>query len=313
MAKLDPSMIAWIVREKKKGTRNRVIAESMGVSIRWVQALWARHKKTGEVPVLGSPGRPRRQITEDEVAEVAGVHCEHGVGAVRMEDILAERGVYIPHNAIHRILGVLGLSRKEPRKAKKRSWVRYERTYSNSMWHVDWKLLDNKKWLVAYEDDASRLIMAHGVFANATSANTVLVLRRAIRKYGRPASILSDRGTQFYATESDMKRKGATLFERTLVDLGIRHILARVAHPQTNGKLERFYGEVQRKLPHFDGDVDRLVNWWNTLHHHSSLNQAEFETPELAYRRKMASKGTVRDEQSGEVYVYDGRNMRGVN
>ena len=32
--------------------------------------------------------------------------------------------------------------------------------------------------------------------------------------------------------------------------LGIRHILARVNHAQTNGKLKRFHGEIQRSTRH---------------------------------------------------------------
>ena len=28
----------------------------------------------------------------------------------------------------------------------------------------------------------------------------------------------------------------------------MRNILARVAHPQTNGEIQRVYGEIQRKL-----------------------------------------------------------------
>ena len=50
--------------------------------------------------------------------------------------------------------------------------------------------------------------------------------------------------SQFYASESEHKKKGASEFEQELVRLGIRHILARVNHPQTNGKLERFHGEI---------------------------------------------------------------------
>ena len=44
MSKLDESKVRCIVREKRKGTKNAVIAEQMGVTTRWVQKLWARYK-----------------------------------------------------------------------------------------------------------------------------------------------------------------------------------------------------------------------------------------------------------------------------
>ena len=86
------------------------------------------------------------------------------------------------------------------------------------------------------------------MFDEATAEHAVEVLEEAMSAYGKPASILSDRGTQFYATESEKKAKGVSMFEKRLNDLGMRHILARVAHPQTNGKLELVHGEMQRKL-----------------------------------------------------------------
>ena len=42
------------------------------------------------------------------------------------------------------------------------SGVRYERTYSNSMWHTDYKLLDDGRWFIAYQDDASRFLTGFG-------------------------------------------------------------------------------------------------------------------------------------------------------
>ena len=39
MKKLDKSKVEWIIREKRKGTHNRMIAEQYGISVRWVQKL----------------------------------------------------------------------------------------------------------------------------------------------------------------------------------------------------------------------------------------------------------------------------------
>jgi putative transposase len=303
MAKLDPVKISWIVHQKEKGTCNQVIAHSMNVSVRWIQKLYSRYRSTGIIPVLQHPGRPKRQITEQETSLVSSAFEKYRCCAVFLEKtIRINTGIHIPHNIIHRILRSKGLASEQPKKSRKRKWVRYERTYSNSMWHTDWKQLDDGRWLVCYEDDASRFIAGHGIFDNATSEHAVEILKEAIKKHGRPASILTDHGSQFYANESEYKTRGATEFEKTLVQLGIKHILARVNHPQTNGKLERFHGEIKRKQKWF-GSIDELIHWWNYTKPHMSLDWDNLETPAKAFVRKMPEPGTtVIDEQSGEVY-----------
>ena len=137
----------------------------------------------------------------------------------------------------------------QPKKSGQRRWVRYERTYSNSMWHTDYKLLDDGRWFIAYMDDAPRCIIGFGVFDAAAGRHTLEVLGKAMEEHGIPASVLTDRGSQFYANESESKRRGRTEFEKELVRRDIRHVVARSNHPQTNGKQERFHGELQRRLP----------------------------------------------------------------
>ena len=197
------------------------------------------------------------------------------------------------------------------KKQKRRKWIRYERKHSNSMWHTDYKQLDDGRWFISYEDDASRYVTGWGVFDEATTEHAIEVLDQAIAGHGKPRSILSDRGSQFYATESEKKSKGVSGFERHLENLGIRHILARVAHPQTNGKLERIHGELQRKPslfedvagplgsacpinpPRIEKDpIARLMKWYNYDRPHMSLDATIEETPAMAFKRKMPPTGT---------------------
>ena len=99
------------------------------------------------------------------------------------------------HNKIHKYLADNGLSKEEPNKKKQRSYVRYEREHSMSLWHTDWKkLTGTNKWLIAYEDDASRMIMAWEVFDSPTTEASLEVLYKAIKTYGKPKAILTDRG-----------------------------------------------------------------------------------------------------------------------
>ena len=303
-AKLDPVKVGWIVREMEKGTKTSAkIVDRMGVSARRVQQLYAEYRRTGAVPVLGMPGRPRKEIPDHAKIEIEAAFRLHRLGAVRLERILDTTArIHIPHNTIHRIMREKGLAARQPKKSSRRAWVRYERTYSNSMWHTDYKLLDDGRWFIAYQDDASRFIVGYGVFEEATGRHAIEVLAKSMEEHGKPASILTDRGSQFYANEAETRERGESEFEKELVRLGIRQILARAGHPQTNGKLERFHGEIQRKLKWFSG-IDEFVRWYNYDRPHDSLDRETLETPARAFVRKMPKSGeTVKDGATGEVY-----------
>jgi putative transposase len=302
--KLDPVKVEWIVKEREKGElTNKEIAERMGVSPLWVKVLYRRYREAGEVPRIMKPGRKRVETSGQEKEAVMAARQAYGVGAVVLEKVLdAAYGTHIPHNRIHKVLKEMGLARDEPRKKERRKWVRYEREFSNSLWHADWTLIPGKGWMMVYLDDASRFITGYGLFPEATSQHSLEVLKQAIAKWGKPASILTDRGIQFYAEEAGDRLRGLTVFEKYLIEEDIRHVLSRVNHPQTNGKAERFFGTVKAKLPMFLGDVDGLVKWYNEVRPHMSLNLDAIETPHQAFVRKMPRQGRVVDEKSGEIY-----------
>ena len=116
------------------------------------------------------------------------------------------------------------------------------------------------------------------------------------------------------------------MFEKKLVQLGIKQVMARVRHPQTNGKLERFHSEIKQHLKSFedesasntvrnadpDGHVGnpfhtagatdpmtRLVDWYNNLPH-MSLKDGK-ETPAEAYVRKQAPKDITAEEMESHA------------
>ncbi len=49
-----------------------------------------------------------------------------------------------------------------------------------------------------------------------------------------------------------------------MAENGVKHIVARIKHPQTNGKIERFFGEVERRVEKF-GSVEAVVRWHNEI------------------------------------------------
>ena len=152
--------------------------------------------------------------------------------------------------------------------------------------------------LVVYEDDASRFVVGHGLFREATSHHAVEVLKEAIGRYGRPKSVLSDRGVQFYAVEAEARVKGLTEFELYLMRSHIRHVLGRVSHPQTNGKIEKLFDEVGKKIRWFSS-VDDWVEWYNMVKPHGAL---DLGTPIDAYYGKMPQTDVLADPSVVEAW-----------
>ena len=288
--KLNDRKVRWLIQEKLRGRGSGELALIQKVTRRRVEQLWQTYRKTGVIPTLKTPGRPSRNRDLKEATMILEAYDQHRLGAVNLERIINTKlGVRIPHNRIHEVLRMNSKATPQPSKQQRRTWVRCERAHSMSLWHMDWKQLSTGEWFLAIMDDASRFIVAYGVYPQATTENTLTILNEAIAKYGRPLEILTDRGSQFYANEGERKEKGVSQFEQYLADNGIRHILCRVNHPQTNGKLERFYGVLEDKMIRRAqiATIPEYVHWHNEIKPHMSLNWEKLETPIQAFHRKL--------------------------
>ncbi len=91
-------------------------------------------------------------------------------------------------------------------------------------------------------------------------------------QYGIHEELLTDHGTQFVSARE--LEAAQHIFKEFLNQHGIKHIVARVKHYQTNGKIERFYGEMERRIKKFQS-VDEIDFWHNDIKPHSSLNYDE--------------------------------------
>ena len=98
MKKLDQSKVECIVEEKRKGTKNAIIAETMNISIIYVQKLWARFKNTpkGMIVFPAPMGRPRRSLpTRNEQSAVLWTRRKISGGANRIWSNLKNVGISI--------------------------------------------------------------------------------------------------------------------------------------------------------------------------------------------------------------------------
>jgi transposase InsO family protein len=122
----------------------------------------------------------------------------------------------------------------------------FERAKPNQLWQTDLftfvlKRQNRRVYLVAFMDDHSRFLVGYGLHASQSSALVLEVLRAAITSYGAAEEILTDNGSQYVTW------RGKSVFTRELEKRGIRQVIARPRHPQTLGKIERFWGTLWRE------------------------------------------------------------------
>jgi len=290
MKKPNQRKIKWILGEMERGELSvNKIARIQKITPRWARELYRRYKETSQYPYPRKPGKKPKPISEEDISRVLAMKNKHPLsGALTIEKLLDREGKHIPHNRIHRILKEKGLAKSEPKKQKRRKWIRYERKHTNSLWHTDWfENVENGNKMILYEDDASRFIPKGKVFSHATAENSKSVLKDTLIEYYKPKQVISDHGTQF----TSLPRKGCldpepNTYQTCLENLGIKHIKSRVNHPQSNGKVERAGGTIRRLTEHF-GSLDRALEYYNFERPHWSLNIDECETPFKAYIRKM--------------------------
>ena len=287
MKKLNQQKIRWIITQIDKGTRSTYrIAKTQQITPRWARELHQRFHKIHQYPYPKKSGRKPKPVSEEEKKIVLETRQQHPLSAVTLEKILNEQGIHIGHNRIHKILKQEGLAKDEPHKQRRRKWVRYERRYSNSLWHADW-FEEQQEQIILFEDDASRLITGYGVFSKANMENTNQVLNQAIKKYGIPKQMMTDHGTQFTTLPRETcPDPQQNMFQQLLKRYGIIHIKARVKHPQSNGKVERAGQTIQQLRKHFT-DWDETVYYYNFKRPHSSLENGHLRTPHQAFFDKM--------------------------
>ena len=149
-----------------------------------------RHTGAGKIIYHAPMDLPKNDFPRcREHHAVLATRTRDHLGVVRLRGIIKIGiGIDVPCSAIHKMLRDKNLAPENQKKSRRRKWVRFERTHSNSMWHTDYKLLEDGRWLLCYKDDASRFVTGYGIFEHATTENTLTVLDEAIKNHGKPAA-----------------------------------------------------------------------------------------------------------------------------
>lgn len=272
MSKLSQRDRNGLINRYKKGEKPTDLSKRYGVCRDYVYDIINEYKETGLIPLEKKRGRKKTILSKEEKELITECWHESNLGADGLETYIEKtRQIHIPHNKIHAYLLSIGAAVESPKKKHQRKYCRYQRVHSMTLWHTDWKefyINGEKKYLTIFIDDASRYITCFGVFDSATTENALKVLTKGIASYGIPDQIITDNGSQYCTMRGDNPDNHT--FGLFLRENGIKHIRSRVHHPQTNGKAERFFREVEQRLEKFE-TIENLVNWQNSIKPHRSL------------------------------------------
>jgi len=275
------------IRKKNAGWTTYQARKIAGVSIRRVNQVWGAYCKTGIMPQIGKKnGRPLRPITAHESYIVKEVYQKYRVSASTLEKLIdRDYALHLPHRHIHNIMIMLGFAKTKATKDKrKKDWIRYQRRHSLTAVHIDWYYDPVKElWIFAVLDDASRYLLALLEVESATTDASIEGMKKAL-KHGNIKQCISDHGTQFIKQEG-MKSD----FADFLKGEGIKQILCRIKHPQSNGKIEKWF-QVYKNHRHAFSSNEEFMKWYNEVRPHRSLRFDELETPHQAFIRKMKAE-----------------------
>jgi transposase InsO family protein len=263
---------------------------------------------------------PKRTAQEIEQA-ILEVRKRYPWGPQKIHAFLASQGQKLPsQRTVANILkrhGCLAHPDKEPAPVQN-----FERALPHELWQCDFKgpieIARQKIYTLSVLDDHSRYLIALAPALNVTMRSAFDILWNAFGEFGMPESLLSDNafGTTFAVP------KTISWFDAQLIRLGIHPIHGRPYHPQTQGKVERFHGTLEKELlpyvrrdslSHFTADLDQWRSQvYNPLRPHEALGDkpplTRFQLsprprpvklpkvvyPEGAELRRVSSSGDIR-------------------
>ncbi len=210
-------------------------------------------------------GRPHQLVKLDVEKAVLELRGKYGWNEKKIHEELAGNNIETSFHAVRQTLAkakVLGVA--PPR--KQRTFRKFERPLPNHLWAYDFSILDDGKYLFALIDDYSRYLVDAQTFDSATTENALELCNRAFTQHGSPFQLMTDHGVQFW----NNKLRCANSFGPALEVFGVTHILAGVKHPQTNGKIERWFGVYKTESDSFNG-LSEYIYHYNFCRPHAGI------------------------------------------
>lgn len=268
LAKITP--ISEIARNRKVPRRTLY---------RWLE----RYKRYGDKGLENkNPGRKPEEINKSFEELVCKIWKRKKYGSHKMWLVTCNKGFVVSQRKIQQTFNKHGFKMNKRSRPSQIKFVKYEWPKPNMLWHTDWTTCPfTGKQMIGFIDDHSRFLVHAEYFEHATTENTILAFENAIAKYGIPEAILTDNGTQFTPA-----RAVSGPFTQRCETRKIKHILGRVHHPQTNGKIERWFGTYKQEYDERFSNLNEFIKFYNEERIHQGIN---YITPLERYKSAIIS------------------------
>src|SRR5882724_233767 len=237
---------ALIMRMHEQGKSLSALSRETGIARALLSGSWKRYREKGRAGLEPRPRRPAISprhlagVTELQILQLRN----RGWGPARIAWAL-----HIGHSTVHRVLCRWGCNRwhlKTPR-----VFHRYEKSRPGELLHLDLKYLyrwpkSSQEYVYAVVDDFSREAVAR-IHSKRASPDAVLFLEQVVSDLPyRIESVMTDNDLIFSMRHAFHSQR-ETRFQQACKSMGIRHRLATPHHPQSNGKVERFFRTLEEE------------------------------------------------------------------
>ena len=238
-----------------------------------------------------------------------------------------------PNRSVHDIIRILELEGKVAKGALKRSTLqdhlsrrgyathqlkafntgaqgsagamrRFQRKHRNDLWQTDLKYLlvlpktatrkATHLYVVVFIDDATRYDTGIGVYEDQTADRVMSCYRRAVERFGVPAGVYTDNGSQFIGRQ----------INQASVKLGVKLVRAKAYSPSSKGKVEafnklldKFVLEMKLEHPQSVEEVQHMLDLWLESYYHEKIHSSIGMSPKQAYQGDLKQQRFVSQEE----------------
>ncbi|WP_297041018.1 IS3 family transposase [uncultured Dialister sp.] len=240
------------------------------------------------------PPDPEHQAwLEMVMQQIDRIHLEHPyMGTRKMVILLRQMGITITRKTVRRLAAIMGICAVYPKaNLSKRNFKEsivpyrlrnYKACFPNQVWSIDITYIPmphGHMYLTAIIDWYSRKILEYYLADTLDKETVIAAVKEAVARYGIPAIINSDQGSQFTSDE----------YKKLLKQLGITQSMDGRRRWADNIMVERWFRSLKNECIYLNEYqtprellqlIGKYVKDYNTIRPHEAL---EYQTPDEVY------------------------------